>query len=104
MPKSSAKAVKTTKPTIKVGGFKISTSGKSSVLVIIMLASFVVGVVAGGFVLQALTKNDCFEMVAYNAAVDIEIGGEGNPGNYEELGVRCISFGQDVADSISIKY
>lgn len=101
---NAAKAVRTTKPIFNVKNVKIAERGKSSVIVIVTLACLIVGILLGGLSLHFLIKNDCFEMIAYGDTVDLEIGGEGNSTTYEELGVKCVAFGQDVKDSVSIKY
>lgn len=95
---------KSSATTLKVGGFKIDTRGVSSAVFIVVLACLILGILAGGFGLYAVTKNDGFEMIALADKIDYEIGGEGNPGTYEELGVKCVAFGKDANDSVQIKY
>ena len=90
--------------TLKVGGFKINTRGVSSAVFIVVLACLILGILAGGFALYVVTKNDCFEINTFATQTDIEIGSEGNPSDYKELGVKCIAFGKDVSDSVQIKY
>ncbi len=100
----NVKAVKTTKPKLKVTGFKIDNRGMSSSFIIITLACLIIGILLGGFGLHVLTKDDCFEMIQLAGKIDLTIGGEGNPSTYEELNVKCVAFGQDVSDSVKIKY
>ena len=95
---------KSSSPSLKVGGFKIETRGVSSVVFIAVLACLILGILVGGFTFHAITKNDCFEMNTLATQIDMEIGSEGNPSTYKELGVKCVSFGKDVSDSVQIKY
>jgi len=95
---------KSSAPTLKVGGFKIDTRGVPSAVFIVVLACLILGILVGGFGLYAVTKNDCFEINTLSGNVDLEIGSEGNPATYEELGVKCVSFGKDVSASVQIKY
>lgn len=100
----NTKAVRTVKPKLQLSKMKIDTKGVSSRLLLITLAFFIIGILAGGFGLHFLTQNDCFEMVSVAGSTDIEIGGESNPDTYQELGVKCIAFGKDVSDTVIIKY
>lgn len=102
----SAKAVKVNKPKLKFDGLKVKTTGRtiSSGVAILVLSCLLVGVLVGVFCFQKLTENDCFEMVMVDGQTDIEIGGEGNPNTYQELGVKCVAFGQDVVNSVKIRY
>ena len=100
-----AKAVRSTKRAYPVGKMKINMRGKASSWLIVVLSCLIVGILVGGLSLYVLTKNDCFEMVAtVNGEIDWEIGSESTNNTYQELGVKCIAFGQDVSDSISVKY
>ena len=99
-----AKVVHSAKHTYQIGKLKINARGKSSFLLIVTLACLVFGILVGGLSLHVLTQNDCFYMVANNGQVDWEIGAESSHMTYEELGIKCVAFGQDVTDSITIKY
>ena len=99
-----AKAVRTSKSIYPFNKVKINTRGKSSTLLSILLICLLVGILIGGSSLYVLTLNDCFEIVAADGEVDWEIGGESNHRAYQELGVKCVAFGQDATDSVSIKY
>lgn len=89
-------SVKTSKSTYKVGNLKIHK--KSTVIIMVSVACFILGILIGVFILHALTKDDCFEV---NGQADIElVSGD----VYEELGVKCISFNQDVTETVRIQY
>ena len=73
-------------------------------MVIVVSAFLIVGILAGGFTINALTKNDGFVINAVNGQVNLEIGGEGNPDSYTEGGAKCVFFGKDISDTVTTKY
>ena len=89
---------------VKTNGLKITHKGLPSSLVILILTFLVLGILAGGFAVKALTKNDCFVINAVNEPIDLEIGGEGNPDTYTETGAKCVFFGKDLSDTVNIEY
>ena len=64
----------------------------------------VVGLVGGFFTTKYICRFDTYEMVAYeNGEYDIIIGEDEDVKKYNELGIRCKSFGKDIVD-YSIEY
>lgn len=98
------RAVRTTKPALKIRNVKINTRALSSGVFLIVFICLIIGASFGGIGTYILTRNDCFEIVQSSNQVDMVIGGDGNPSTYEELGVKCVAFGQDATSSVKIKY
>lgn len=103
---NSAKAVKKSRSGLTLDkSVKFDHRGINSVLFTILCASFIVGAVLGGLGLNALTKHDCFEMVAAaNQQVDLVIGADETLTEYVEPGVKCVSFGKDITKDVKITY
>ena len=89
---------------LNISGIKFETRGIPSAVFVVILAFLIIGILAGGFGFHAITKNDCFVMNAVDGKINLEIGGDGNLTDYTELGVKCISFGKDVSNTVQIKY
>lgn len=89
---------------INRNGLKITHRGISSALVIVILAGIILGALTGGFLVKFLTRNDCFVMLPLDGQINLEIGGDTGVTAYHEPGVKCVSFGRDVTDTVSIKY
>ena len=102
---NNAKAVKVSK-TVNIGkSVKFDRSGITSKLLILLVACLVLGIALGGFTFYKLTQNDCFEMLPCSTQkIDMVIGGEDGLTNYEDPGVKCISFGKDITSKVKIKY
>lgn len=65
----------------------------------VVALSLVIGFVIGYFICSALTANDCFELIGQKETV-VAISSELT---YEDPGIKCISFGKDVSDSVTVK-
>ena len=81
------------------------TFKKSALMWIIVGLVLVVSAVGSFFACKYIFASDTYEMVSYaNGEVDVYIGADEDVKNYEELGVKCISFGKDFSDKFTVKY
>lgn len=81
------------------------TFKKSALMWIIVGLVLVVSAVGSFFACKYVFADDAYEMVTYaNGEVDVYIGVDEEIKTYEELGVKCISFGKDFSDKFSVKY
>ena len=80
----------------------LSKAGLVWLLVVLFL---VVGAVGGFFGIKYAFKDDAFAMTTYaNGEVDITFGEDGDALKYTEMGAKCVAFGKDVSDEISVTY
>ncbi len=74
MTNSHAKTVKKkSRATVNVGGLKISVRRISSGMLVVLLTYLILGILAGGFVINTLTKDDDFALISLAGQNDIEI-------------------------------
>lgn len=69
--------------------------GKKSLLVALVM--LVLGAAGGWFGVKFLTRNDAFEIIGQEE-VSVILGT-----NYEDLGVKVVSFGKDLSDKVQIE-
>lgn len=110
---SSMKATKVKKKEYD-GNYEISRSNqrkikkvfkKSSIMWVIVGAFFAISLVGSFFVCKFVFASDTYQMEAYaNGEVDVYVGVDEEHKTYEELGVKCISFGKDYSDKFTVKY
>lgn len=78
---------------------------KAGIAWIVVILFLIVGAVGGFFAVKYAFKDDAFAMNAYASGdIDITIGADGDALTYTELGAKCISFGKDESDDVTITY
>ena len=78
---------------------------KSALMWVIVGLVLVISAVGSFFACKYIFENDTYEMVSYaNGEVDVYVGADEEIKIYEELGVKCISFGKDFSDKFTVKY
>lgn len=78
---------------------------KLGISYVILFVFLIVGI-AGGFLISKYAfSGDTFEMIAFeNGLTDIYIGQNENQTSYTEPGAKCVAFGKDASNSITIEY
>ena len=78
---------------------------KSALMWIIVGFVLVFSAIGSFFACKYIFASDTYEMITYaNGEVDVYIGANEEVSVYEELGVKCISFGKDFSDRFIVKY
>ena len=81
------------------------TFKKSALMWIIVGLVLVSSAVGSFFACNYIFASDTYEMITYaNGEVDVYVGANEEVTTYEELGVKCISFGKDFSDNYTVKY
>lgn len=78
---------------------------KLGISYIVIFIFLVIGI-AGGFLISKYAfSGDTFEMVAFeDGLIDVYIGQGESKTSYTEPGAKCVAFGKDASNSITIEY
>lgn len=79
------------------------TDSKTKILALIML---IIGLFVGVLGAYVITRNDCFELLGENEiTLEMQVADNdtGLLGTYREDGVKVVSFGKDVSDTLTVE-